>query len=377
MENVQAAISPPSLAPAKAPATEAAVDENGAPQPGAFMTVLNEQVKSLKAESKPGVDGLDAYAADADAATGATDAALPAEPAAVALPLLATLPPALLPAILQAAAAAGAAAAAVALASPGAPATVPKQSPAARLPAFSGDGQPAAAGGPKLAPDTARQGESGDALELRAAPAHNPVAAGATADLAARAELLRAADRTPLQGAEGRENIAQSVPQLAFTQAFSEARPAASVTPAAQLQLETPLNMAGWSTELGQKVVWMVGEKQHVAELRINPPDLGPLDIKLTVDDHQTTAVFTSPHASVRDALESALPRLREVLAESGIMLGNASVTADSPRDGSAFTPPQARSPAAAANASAEAATRLAPTAGSAVRGRGLVDLFA
>jgi flagellar hook-length control protein FliK len=388
MDNVQAATSTPSPAPAKACATEVAVDDNGAPLPGAFMAVLTQQVKSLKAGFKPGTEGTDASATDADPAKGSTDSTLPAQPAAIALPLLAALPPALMPAILQATAAAAAspaaaaltlaAAAASALASPAASATAPKQALAAKLPAFPGDAQSTAAAGSGLAPDAARKSEAGNAPAPLPAPAHDPLTAGATADLAARAELLGAAEHTPLHGADGRENNAQTVPQLAFTQAFNEARPAASVTPAAQLQLDTPLGMAAWSTELGQRVVWMVGEKQHVAELRINPPDLGPLDIKLTVDDHQTTAVFTSPHASVRDALESALPRLREVLAESGIMLGNASVTADSPRDGSAFAPPPPRTPGAAGNESSEAAaTRLAPNAGSAVRGRGLVDLFA
>ena len=201
MENVQAAISPPSsVAPAKASATEAAVDENGAPLPGGFMAVLNEQVKSLKAGFKSGKDGADVCAADADSATGSTDAALPADPLAVAVPLLATLPPALMPAILQAAAAAAAspgaaalalaATAASALASPGAPAAAPKQASAAKLPVFPGGGQPAAAGGPELAADAAGQDESGAALEPRAAPAHSPVAAGATADLAARAEQI-------------------------------------------------------------------------------------------------------------------------------------------------------------------------------------------
>lgn len=37
--------------------------------------------------------------------------------------------------------------------------------------------------------------------------------------------------------------------------------------------------------------------------------------------------MFTSPHAAVREAIEQALPKLREMLADNGIMLGNATVS--------------------------------------------------
>ena len=121
----------------------------------------------------------------------------------------------------------------------------------------------------------------------------------------------------------------------------------------------------------------MVREKQHVAELHLNPPHLGPLDITLTVDGTQTSAVFTSPHAAVRELMVAELPRLREVLADSGITLGNASVTADTPRDGAAFASQQQQR-GAAASASTAAAEFLAPHASAPVMQRiGLVDLFA
>ncbi len=129
--------------------------------------------------------------------------------------------------------------------------------------------------------------------------------------------------------------------QLADANAMAMAAPATAPAAPAAAQavqaLQAPVGSADWNNELGQKIVWMIGDKQHVAELHVNPPELGPLDIKLTVDGGQTSAVFTSPHGAVRDAVESALPRLREVLADSGITLGNASVTADTPRDNQAF----------------------------------------
>jgi flagellar hook-length control protein FliK len=52
--------------------------------------------------------------------------------------------------------------------------------------------------------------------------------------------------------------------------------------------------------------------------------------VVLKVNGDQATALFTSPHAAVRDAIEQALPKLREMMADSGIMLGNATVSDNS-----------------------------------------------
>ena len=50
----------------------------------------------------------------------------------------------------------------------------------------------------------------------------------------------------------------------------------------------------------------------------------------LSITQDQATAQFLSPHLAVREAIEEALPRLREMLAENGIQLGNVMVGADS-----------------------------------------------
>lgn len=150
-----------------------------------------------------------------------------------------------------------------------------------------------------------------------------------------------------------------------------------SVTPAAiPPRVESPMGSAGWSSEFAQKVVWIAGGKQQSAELHLNPPDLGPLSIRLAIEDDRANAIFHSVHSEVREAIQAALPRLREVLAESGIALGNASVTADSPREGSAFDRRQPPPPYAAAGAAEKAAEdAVAPQHRS--TGSGLVNLFA
>ena len=104
-------------------------------------------------------------------------------------------------------------------------------------------------------------------------------------------------------------------------------QPVASSSPATPLLVSTPLSQAAWGDEFGQKITWMATQRNQSAELHLNPPQLGPLDVTLKMNGDQATATFTSPHAAVRDAIEQAIPRLREMLADSGIMLGNAMVS--------------------------------------------------
>lgn len=100
-----------------------------------------------------------------------------------------------------------------------------------------------------------------------------------------------------------------------------------------QNRIAAPLGSTAWPDEFTQKVSWVSTQQSQVAELHLNPPDLGPISVVLSVSDNQATALFTSPHSAVREAIESAMPRLRESLAETGITLGNTTVSDQPPRD--------------------------------------------
>ncbi len=94
----------------------------------------------------------------------------------------------------------------------------------------------------------------------------------------------------------------------------------------------------GWDNQVGQKIVWMVAGKEQSATLTLNPPDMGPMQVVLNVTNDHATVTFSSATPEVRQALEDAMPKLREMMSESGIALGNASVN-----DGSAQQQQQAR----------------------------------
>ena len=94
--------------------------------------------------------------------------------------------------------------------------------------------------------------------------------------------------------------------------------------------IRTPVRAPGWEADLGQKLVWLAGRQSQFAELSLNPPHLGSIEVRLSLSGHEAGAQFFSPHASVRDAIESAIPRLREMMAQAGLSLGQTSVSQES-----------------------------------------------
>lgn len=85
---------------------------------------------------------------------------------------------------------------------------------------------------------------------------------------------------------------------------------------------------SGWNQEVSQKVVWMVGAGEQSATLTLNPPDLGPLQVVISVNNSNADASFFSDNPEVRQALEDGLEHLRESMQSSGLQLGQTSVNA-------------------------------------------------
>ena len=146
----------------------------------------------------------------------------------------------------------------------------------------------------------------------------------------------------------------------------------------AAARLAPSLGTSAWNQALGEKLVWMAAGSQQTATLTLNPPNMGPLQIVLNISNEQATASFFSAQPEVRQALESAFPRLKEMLNEAGIELGQATVSADTPRQND--TPERQEQRIAAASARAnEAVTsgQLGLQSPALHGGRGLVDTFA
>ena len=131
---------------------------------------------------------------------------------------------------------------------------------------------------------------------------------------------------------------------------------------------------AGFDDGFGTRLVWMAEQRVGHAEIRLNPEHVGPINVRVQLDGEQVRAEFHSAHAEVRQAIEASLPRLRELLGQHGLQLGQADVGAGQPdRDGD--TARSGRGERSGGGGESEAAAH-AP-APATVRVRGLIDAYA
>lgn len=101
-------------------------------------------------------------------------------------------------------------------------------------------------------------------------------------------------------------------------QARAEPSPASQTVrqlPGAAVAMQQP----GWSQQVADKVMWMSSQNLQSAEIKLDPAELGRLDVKITISQEHTQITFNSAHAGVRDSLESQMHRLREMFAQQGM----------------------------------------------------------
>lgn len=97
--------------------------------------------------------------------------------------------------------------------------------------------------------------------------------------------------------------------------------------------MQKMLNPA-WSKALGERAVMMAQQGPRMAEVRLDPPELGSLRIRVQIHgSDQVSLSFNAPNAAVREVLEQSMPRLREMFAEQGLNLADASVGDQSTQD--------------------------------------------
>lgn len=128
------------------------------------------------------------------------------------------------------------------------------------------------------------------------------------------------ADFTGAVSSSGSENVGLAPTQSTL---FTPASTMASTA-----TVHTPLQQADWGKDFSRQLISFTEGRTglQTVELRLDPPDLGPLRITLQISDNVAHAAFASAHASVRQAVENALPQLAQQLAQTGISLGQTNV---------------------------------------------------
>lgn len=169
---------------------------------------------------------------------------------------------------------------------------------------------------------------------VAANPMLNP-AATVNPELAASSAMLAALGGRALAGSDerravsesGQEDLAQQIAAAAGqgtaqNQALNRAESQLVQTNATPV----PLNKEMAADQLAERVQMMMSKNLKNIDIRLDPPELGRMHIRMNMQGDGATVHFTVANQHAREALEQTMPRLREMLAQQGVQLGDTSV---------------------------------------------------
>ncbi|EOX1763979.1 flagellar hook-length control protein FliK [Vibrio cholerae] len=169
---------------------------------------------------------------------------------------------------------------------------------------------------------------------VAANPMLNP-AATVNPELAASSAMLAALGGRALAGSDerravsesGQEGLAQQIAAAAGqgtaqNQALNRAESQLVQTNATSV----PLNKEMAADQLAERVQMMMSKNLKNIDIRLDPPELGRMHIRMNMQGDGATVHFTVANQHAREALEQTMPRLREMLAQQGVQLGDTSV---------------------------------------------------
>ncbi|KAA8668259.1 flagellar hook-length control protein FliK [Vibrio gigantis] len=98
----------------------------------------------------------------------------------------------------------------------------------------------------------------------------------------------------------------------------------AEIQAAQQAPLQLTKELA--NEQVAEKVQMMMSKNLKNLDIRLDPPELGQMKIRMTMNNDVANVHFTVNSQQARDVIEQTLPRLREMLAQQGLQLADSSV---------------------------------------------------
>ncbi|WP_237134272.1 flagellar hook-length control protein FliK [Pseudohongiella sp. O18] len=157
--------------------------------------------------------------------------------------------------------------------------------------------------------------------------------AGTDSNSPARQEASLLKSATPTAQELAAELFGAADQRRANSQSAATLSNAASMAPAARgadssLMLQVgSFGQAGWGDNVARQLMVMTANGINSAQIRLDPPELGTLTVRVQMVDQSATVNFVSQHAMVRDALDAQIPRLQDLFRNEGIDLLDVTVS--------------------------------------------------
>ncbi|TKB58236.1 flagellar hook-length control protein FliK [Ferrimonas aestuarii] len=139
-----------------------------------------------------------------------------------------------------------------------------------------------------------------------------------------QAQILAAHENSALEAQEGSE-VDNHLRQHNIRTA--EPRSVQHNTADVQAQLRQPVAAERMAPELRERMMMMINSRTNQAEIRLDPPELGALQVKIQMNGDQAQLQLQVAQTQTREMVEQALPRLREMLEQQGITLTDTQIS--------------------------------------------------
>lgn len=92
--------------------------------------------------------------------------------------------------------------------------------------------------------------------------------------------------------------------------------------------INLPVKHPQWGQALGQRIIFMSNNGLQQAQITLNPQHLGQIQVMLQLDkDQQMHVSLVAQNGATRESMESALPRLKEMMEQAGIQLASVNIS--------------------------------------------------
>jgi flagellar hook-length control protein FliK len=134
------------------------------------------------------------------------------------------------------------------------------------------------------------------------------------------------------------------------------------------MRVHAQVDSADFPQGVADRVSFAVDNNLSSAKLQVNPPQLGPIDLQIAVQGDHAQVMMSTHSAVTREALESSLPKLKEMLSSQGFTQVSVDISQRSFQDRSAFSQPYTWAKPAAVTPSAAAAAPVSSASSAATR---------
>jgi flagellar hook-length control protein FliK len=148
-------------------------------------------------------------------------------------------------------------------------------------------------------------------------------------------------------------------------------------TPAATLRVHAPVDSADFPQAVTDRVSFAVDNNWSSTKLQVNPPQLGPIDLQIAVQGDHAQVMMSTHSAVTREALESSLPKLKEMLSSQGFTQVSVDISQRSFQDRSAFSQPYTGTKSGRGASAVAAAAPVSAPSSAARSSTGALDAYA